>query len=161
MGDRIKILNSCADYNDYCIKNGISLGKLEENDIIAIPALYNKDYYFAQETVDFIKYCRENDDEHKYDILSDGDIRVRSLHSFDIWMPIVLITQSILLPLAINMVSNYIWDKKKGREKDEAEVDITFIVKKGNKEKSLYYKGSAKGFKESFKMIDLNKMWEE
>lgn len=161
MGDNIKILSSCADYNDYCIKNGISLGKLEENDIIAIPALYNQDYLFAQETVDFIKYCREKDNEHKYDILSDGDIRVRSLHSFDIWMPIVLITQSVLLPFAINIVSNYIWDKLKGREQDEAEVDMTFIVKEGNKEKSIHYKGSAKEFKESFEMIDLNKMWEE
>lgn len=161
MGDKIKILSSSINYNDYCNKNGISLGKLEEYDIIAIPASYNQDYLFAQETVDFIKYCREKDSEHKYDILSDGDIMVRSLHSFDIWMPIILITQSILLPLAINMVSNYIWDKIKGREKDDADVDMTFIVKKGNREKALHYKGSAKEFKESFEMIDLNKMWEE
>lgn len=73
-------------------KKGISLAKLEENDIIAIPALYDQDYLFAQETVDFIKYCREKDNEHKYDIFSDGDIVIRSLHSFDIWMPIVFDT---------------------------------------------------------------------
>lgn len=87
----IIISSSCVDYNDYCEKQGISLAKLEENDIIAIPALYDQDYLFAQETVDFIKYCREKDNEHKYDIFSDGDIVIRSLHSFDIWIPMLIV----------------------------------------------------------------------
>lgn len=161
MDNNIIISSSYVDYNDYCEKKGISLVKLEENDIIAIPVSYNQDYLFAQETVDFIKYCREKDNEHKYDILSDGDIVIRSLHSFDIWMPIIFVAQSILLPIAINMVSNYIWEKTKGREKEEVEIDMTFIVKNGKKEKSIHYKGNAKEFKDSFERIDLNKMWEE
>ncbi len=76
-------------------------------------------------------------------------------------MPIIFIAQSVLLPFAINMVSNYIWEKMKGRETENAEVDMTFIVKNGKKEKSIHYKGDAKTFKESFEKIDLNKMWEE
>lgn len=161
MDNNIKITNIYIDYDNYYEKTGVSSKKIEENDFIAIPILYNQDYLFAQETVDFIKYCREKDIEHKYDILSDGDISVRSLHSFDIWMPVVFVAQSILLPFAINMVSNYIWEKIKGREKEEAEIDITFIVKNGEKEKSIHYKGNAKQFKDSFEKIDLNKMWEE
>ena len=161
MKNDITIKNSSMDVYDYCEKNGISLAKIEENEFVAVPASYEQGHFFAQETIDFLKFCRENDSNHKYDILSDGDITVRSLHSFDIWMPIIFIAQSVLLPFAINMVSNYIWEKMKGRETENAEVDMTFIVKNGKKEKSIHYNGDAKTFKESFEKIDLNKMWEE
>ena len=110
------------------------------------------------ETIDFIKYCRLNDAEHTYDVLADGDISVRSLHSFDIWMPVIWVASNILLPFAINMVCNYIAEKRKGREKEETQVDVTFIVKSKGKEKSLHYKGDAVAFKESFEKIDLNDM---
>ncbi|MBT9939662.1 hypothetical protein [Anaerostipes hadrus] len=161
MKNDITIKNSSRDVYDYCKKNGISLEKIEENEFVAVPGSHEQGYFFAQETIDFLKFCRENDSNHKYDILLDGDITVRSLHSFDIWMPIIFIGQNVLLPFAINMVSNYIVEKMKGRETEEAEVDMTFIVKNGKKEKSIHYKGDAKTFKESFEKIDLNKMWEE
>ena len=161
MKDDIIIGNSSIDIYEYCDKKGVSVTKIEENEFIAIPAPYEQEHYFAQETIDFLKFCRENDSEHKYDILSDGDIAVRSLHSFDIWMPIIFVAQSILLPVAINIVSNYIWEKMQGREKEDAQVDVTFLVKNGKKEKSIHYNGDAKTFKESFEKIDLNKMWEE
>lgn len=161
MKSDITIKNSSMDIYDYCEKNGISLAKIEENEFVAVPASYERDHFFAQETIDFLKFCRENDSAHKYDILSDGDITVRSLHSFDIWMPIILITKKALFSFAIDMVSNYIWEKMKGRETEDAEVDMTFIVKNGEKEKSIHYNGDAKTFKESFEKIDLNKMWEE
>lgn len=35
------------------------------------------------------------------------------------------------------MVSNYIWEKMQGREKEEAQDDITFVVKNGKKFYSL------------------------
>ena len=161
MKNDITIKNSSRDVYDYCKKNGISLEKIEENEFVAVPGSHEQGYFFAQETIDFLKFCRENDSNHKYDILLDGDITVRSLHSFDIWMPIIFIGQNVLLPFAINMVSNYIVEKMKGRETEEVEVDMTFIEKNGKKEKSIHYKGDAKTFKESFEKIDLNKMWEE
>lgn len=83
---------------------------------------------------------------------------MRSLHSFDIWMPVIWVASNILLPFAINMVCNYIAEKRKGREKEETQVDVTFIVKSKGKEKSLHYKGDAVAFKESFEKIDLNDM---
>ena len=53
---------------------------------------------------------------------------------------------------------NEISDKLKGREKEEANVDVTMIVKRKNEEKTIHYHGDAKTFKESFEKIDLNKM---
>lgn len=90
--------------------------------------------------------------------MADGDIKVRSLHSFDIWLLIIWIANNILLPMVINMVCNYIWEKRKGHEKEETQVDVTFIVKSKGMEKSIYFKGDADTFKDKFKKIDLNKI---
>lgn len=58
----------------------------------------------------------------------------------------------------VRSACNYIAEKRKGREKEETQVDVTFIVKSKGKEKSLHYKGDAVAFKESFEKIDLNDM---
>lgn len=137
----------------------ITQEKLTSMDFLAVPMRYQEhEYYFAQETIDFLKYCRQTDLDHSYDYLADGDIKVRSLHSFDIWMPIIWVASNVLLPIAVNMVSNYIWEKRKGHENEDTQVDVTFIVKSKGKEKSIHYKGDAETFKEQFKKIDINKM---
>lgn len=76
-----------ADFNEYFDISNASdetKEKFETKDFLVVPSKYqDKEYYFAQEAIDFIKYCRLNDAEHTYDVLADGDISVRSLHSFD------------------------------------------------------------------------------
>lgn len=133
--------------------------KLETVNFLAVPAKHvDGEFYYAQETIDFIKFCRQNDPDHSFDVLADGNVKLRSLHSFDIWLPIIWVATEVLLPIAINVVSNFISDKLKGREKEEANVDVTMIVKRKNEEKTIHYHGDAKTFKESFEKIDLNKM---
>ena len=125
---------------------------------MVLPTKYDDNhFYFAQESINFIKFCRNSSDK-RIDILSDGDIQVRSLHSFDIWLPVIWVATSVLLPLAINLVSNYIYDKLKGREEEASQVDVTFIVKREEEEKCLHYKGDAKTFKDKFDKIDLNNL---
>ena len=132
--------------------------RINSADILAVPANYGPDeYYFGQETIDFIKYCRQSDPEHTYDVLAD-EVKSLSLHSFDIWMPVLYVASSVLLPFVINMVSNYIWEKRKGREKEETEVDVTFLVDNKGTKKSIHYKGDAKTFKETFDKIDISKL---
>lgn len=46
----------------------------------------------------------------------------------------------------------------KGRENEQANVNVTFLTKKGEEEKYIHYSGDAKTFKESFDKIDLNNM---
>ena len=131
---------------------------MNQNDFMVLPTKYDDNhFYFAQESINFIKFCRNSSDK-RIDILSDGDIQVRSLHSFDIWLPVIWVATSVLLPLAINLVSNYIYDKLKGREEEASQVDVTFIVKREEEEKCLHYKGDAKTFKDKFDKIDLNNL---
>lgn len=162
MNNDIKILKSTTDFNMYFAANSISeetQKKLTSTDFLVVPSKHKeKEYYFAQESISFVKFCRQNNIKNSIDLLADSDIQIRSLHSFDIWMPIIWIAEFVLLPIAINLVSDYIKDKIKGREKEEAKVDVTFIVKRKNEEKTIHYSGDAKTFKESFEKIDLNKM---
>lgn len=162
MANPISILNTNTNFNNYYTTNSISNDaqrKLTTTDFVVVPTEYkDNEFFFAQESISFIKFCRQNDPDHSYDLLADHDIQVRSLHSFDIWMPVIWVASSILLPFAINMVSSYVYDKLKGREKEDAQVDVTFIVKRDHEEKTIHYSGDARTFKESFEKIDLNNM---
>ena len=73
-------------------------------------------------------------------------------------MPIIFIGSNVVLPFAINMVSSYIFEKMKGREEENAKVNVTFIVRRENEEKELHYNGDAKAFREAFEKVDLNNM---
>ena len=157
----ITIERNSIDIYDYCRKNGVCVEKIEDNEFIAFPKPYGDKFFFAQETIDFLKFCRENDSMHKYDILANKEVEIRSLHSFDIWMPVIFAVQDVLCPIIVNMISDYIKEKMKGRQKEEAQVDVTLIVQNDDKNMSLHYKGDAKTFKDSFEKIDFNKIWEK
>jgi hypothetical protein len=146
-------------FEDYSISNDTK-DKLDESDILILPFPYeNSKYYFAQEAVNFTKYCRSINNNVKTDILADNDkIEVRSLHSFDIWMPIIWIASEIIFPIAIGLVTNYIYERMKGREKEGCTVKLTFIVRDGKKTKELHYDGDAKAFNETFEKIDIHKL---
>lgn len=162
MTNNIKISSTVTGFSAYFATNCISQetqSKLSTTDFLVLPSKYSEnEYLFAQESIEFIKFCRKKNTENSIDLLADSDIRIRSLHSFDIWMPVIWIAKFILLPIAINLVSDYICEKIKGREKEDAKVDVTFVVKRDGEEKTLHYSGDAKAFKKSFEKIDLNKL---
>ena len=161
MKDSFTVVENNFSFEDYFATKNVSENvkeKLFTSDIVAVPIKRsNNNYYFAQETIDFIKYCRQHDSEHAYDVLAD-DVEVLSLHSFDIWMPVLYIASNYLLPVALGLVSNYIWDKLKGREKEPANVDVTFIVEENGTKKTIHYSGDAKTFQEKFEKIDINNL---
>lgn len=159
--DNIEIA-TCNDLvNGILASSSISKSRetLDNYDCIVLPSPYKEnEYYYAQETIDFIKFCRESDDQFTIGTLNDGNVEIRSLHSFDIFMPILWITTEMLLPIASGIVSNYIFDKMKGREHEEANVELSFIVNHNDEKKMLHYKGPANEFKEAFDTIDLSKL---
>ena len=87
-----------------------------------------------------------------------SNIKIRSLHSFDIWMPIIWVGSSLALPVIVNLVSNYIWEKLRGREQEDAKVNVTIMVQRGQNTTELHYDGDAKTFKETFEKIDITKV---
>ncbi|MBQ5995539.1 MAG: hypothetical protein IJL63_06765 [Clostridia bacterium] len=161
--DEITISNSSTRFDDYiekCSNSKKVAAKFDNSDILILPTKYeNDEYYFAQESIDFIKFCRQYNDSNSIDILSDNDIKMRSLHSFDLWMPVIWVASNVVLPIVVGLVTNYIYDKLKGRENEDAQIDITFMVNRdGEEDKIIHYKGDAKTFEKTFNKIDINKM---
>ncbi|HEK8703706.1 hypothetical protein C3O98_04695 [Clostridioides difficile] len=162
----MKMTHSAVGYSEYSLQEYYEKDSLSEEcqkkvgttDILIMPYKYNEEFYFADETVSFYKFCKSRNVEYNIDILADENVKVRSLHSFDIWMPLIFVATNILLPIAINIVSDYIIQKRKGREDEPCDVDITFKVKHGDDFKELRYKGSAEAFKDNFEKIDINNL---
>ena len=162
MENSLIIKETINPFDYYLEENNISKDtreKLNSTDILAVPKEYNDgQYYFAQETITFLKYCRQTNPKYTTDILSDGDIEVRTLHSFDIWMPVIWIGSFVIFPIVINIVSNFLSEKMRGREQESIKVDITIMIKKGKQTKEIHYNGDAKTFKEIFDEIDIMKL---
>ncbi len=144
----------CLAKKDSSIKE-----KLNTYDFIILPHKYSEEqYYYAQESVELLKFSKSFDKTRKIDILDNGDIEMRSLHSFDIWLPVIWVAQYVLLPAAISLVMNYVYDKLRGRENEKPVIDVTFEVKDGKKAKTLHFKGDLEGFKDKFEKINLSKL---
>ncbi len=131
----------------------------EGEKIIICPKRNTNDgnYYYSQDAIDFIKFSREQETDCSIDLLSE-EVKVLSLHSADIWVPVIWIAKNVVLPFVISLVANYIFDRMKGRENDQAQVDFTAIVGNGKKKKEIHYKGPAKEFKETFEKMDISKL---
>ena len=162
MIEGLKITNSMKEIKDYFMEKEVSdqlKEKMNNNDMIVLPYKYGDgEYYYAQETINFLKYSRQTNQKLTIDILPDGDIKVRSLHSSDIWMPFLWIGSSIVLPLLVNLVSNYIWDKIRGREQENSNIHVTIMVQQGQNSKELQYNGDVKNFIETFEKIDFTQL---
>jgi hypothetical protein len=119
---------------------------------------------FQPDTINFYKYVKQKSNDYRVEIFENKeDVRILSLHSFDIWLPTMWIANIILLPIAINLVSSYVYDKLKGRNKDEATVQLRIVIEDKSKGKSasIFYKGPGKELKENFEKIDASKLWED
>ncbi len=119
---------------------------------------------FQPDTINFYKYVKQKNNDYKIELFENKeDLKILSLHSFDIWLPTIWIASAILLPFVINLVSSYVYDKLNGREKEEVTVQLRVVIENQNKGKSasIFYKGPGKELKETFEKIDVNKFWED
>jgi hypothetical protein len=109
------------------------------------------------ETYRFAKWMKKNSNIVVEVAKADG---VKSLHSFDFWMPIVFLASDVTLPIYLGVVSNYIYDCLRGALKhDRADVHIEAYYKDSHEEhiRKFSYSGSIEGLKKITKSIDLNK----
>ena len=111
-----------------------------------------------KEAGSFSKWLRQNHpnikvyvpEGHKKLVLKDNDF----------WFPLVFLASDITLPVYINIVSNYIYDRMRGslsNEKSRVHLKAEFQDKKNDVTKKFHYDGDVEGLQESVKKFDLNK----
>lgn len=110
------------------------------------------------QTYGFAKWIRKNRKDITINVAqSEG---VRSLHSDDLWMPIVILASDIPMQVFLGLVSSYIYDRIKGALKhDKTNIHIQAYYKETAEgvTKKFSYAGSVEGFEKVAKNFNVNK----
>jgi hypothetical protein len=106
---------------------------------------------------DFSKWLKCNHSEVNLAIdRGDGTLVLRSS---DFWMPLVFLASDIALPIYLNLVSNYIYDRMKGalrNEKARVHLEAVFHDDKEGVSKKFRYEGDVESLQKIIKKFDLN-----
>ena len=113
------------------------------------------DILYPENTKELLRYFESNG--FKIDVpCSENDYKEIELHDSLIDLGIFLLN-SAFLPIFLNLISSFLYDKfkKKGKDPSEAEAKIVINIEE-NKSKSIRfeYKGTAKGLVDSLKQIE-------
>ncbi len=138
-------------------KRYLDILQTQEDKVLCIPnrIINPDDNYLMPETYDFAKWVRRNVPEVAIAV-EEGD-GVKDLRSGDFWFPVILLIGDVSLQIAVNIVSNYIYDKIKGKlQHDPVSVHLeTIFQDKGKKEiKKFSYNGSLEGLEKIKSNID-------
>lgn len=131
--------------------------------IIIIPTSTEADEkLLSTYTGDFAKWIKCNNDDIKIETLPhDKKIELRSE---EFWLPLVFLGQDIALPVYLNMVSSYLYEKTKGAlatDRNRVSLSAKYFNKHTGTYKEFNFKGSADSFQKNFKKIDMNKFYDE
>ncbi len=111
---------------------------------------------------DFSKWLNSNRPEINLTIdKGDGTLVLRSS---DFWLPLVFLASDVALPIYLNLVSNYLYDRMKGalrNEKPRVHLEAVFHDEKEGISKKFSYEGDADGLQKAIKKFDLNRFLDE
>jgi hypothetical protein len=110
----------------------------------------------------FAKWIRTQDS--KINVELDDKIHRLVLRSGDVWLPLVFLSSDIALPIYLNLVSSFIWDKMKGALKgDTVRVHLSaeYEDKVSGTVKRFNFEGDADSLQKAIKRFDLNRFLDE
>lgn len=108
------------------------------------------------DTGDFVKWLKSASPELHIDI---QEARRLVLHSNDVWMPLVFLAKDIGLPLYLNLVSSYLYDRFKAAIRgDKARVHLKaeYLDTNSGVVKRFTFEGDHDALKDAIKKFDLN-----
>jgi hypothetical protein len=86
------------------------------------------------------------------------------LRSSEYWLPLAFLASDITLPIYLNLVSNYLYDRMKGSlagEKPRINFSATYADKKSGITKRFNFSGDADSLKTVIKKFDLNEFMDD
>ncbi|EJL29090.1 hypothetical protein [Brevibacillus sp. BC25] len=109
---------------------------------------------FPEETRDFFEYLREN--SVKFGVISDICIsdekfQALELHADVMNLPEMLVNLYVL-PITINLVSSYLYEKMRTRKSD-LKIKVGIVVESNGSSKRISYEGDADKFKETIETV--------
>ncbi|PHR85443.1 MAG: hypothetical protein COA59_00305 [Colwellia sp.] len=104
-------------------------------------------------TIDDVYEYFSQSEELAFDVYSDDeDINYLSLHSDSFWLGTFIIS-SVISPVFIGLLTNYIYDKLKAKKEDQISIEV--IVDSGTKKsKSIRFRGKVEGLDKAIEAIN-------
>ncbi|MBI5591463.1 MAG: hypothetical protein HY881_13375 [Deltaproteobacteria bacterium] len=120
-----------------------------------------EDVVAQPDTGDFVKWIKKNNPEiavetQKYQ-------KHLALRSNDFWLPIVFLASDVTLPIYLNLVANYLYDKAKGLlkgEQNRVHFSAVYEDKTTGTTKNFIFEGSEEALQKAIKKFDVNKFLE-
>lgn len=106
---------------------------------------------------DFTKWLKRNHPVIPVS-MNKGD-GILDLRSSDIWMPLVFLASDVSVPIFLNLVSNYVYDRMKGalkNDKARVHLDVIYRDEKSGVTKEFRYEGFIEDLQKVIKKFDLN-----
>jgi len=122
----------------------------EIDDIVAKP-----------DTGEFVKWIKKNNPEVPIETKKYNKQLV--LHSNDFWLPIVFLASDVTLPIYLNLVASYLYDKSKSLLKGEQNrVHFSAVYEDRNtgSTKKFVFDGNEEALQKTIKKFDVNKFME-
>lgn len=138
--------------NDLNMPEGLA-ESIESANILLLPNKYDlfDEIAFPEGTIEFFDFIRESPDKDtQVEILADDEtFQLLQLHSSAVELAQIILVSGIL-PIALGLITNYMYDLLKKRNQNDVDVKVDIICedKKGNKR--LKYEGPVSGLKAAF-----------
>lgn len=111
---------------------------------------------------DFAKWLRAYDPSVKVALNTKAPILV--LRSSDVWLAFAFLANDIALPIYLNLVASYLYEKMKGTLKGETtrvHLCAEYEDKVHGKIKQFSFEGDVEALQKAIKQFDLNKFFDE
>lgn len=136
----------------------------KKNGIVFVPALYGQldQPVIMADTGDFIKWLKSESPNIEVDTNTTSPKLV--LRSGDYWLPLAYLASDVTLPVYLNLVSSYLYEKARGALKgDSTRVHLSAVYEdiETGKIKRFRFEGDTESLKSAIKRFDLNKFLDE
>lgn len=122
----------------------------------------SKQVVLKSEAGDFAKWLRVHDSA--INVVMDAKAPKLVLRSSDVWLPLAFLASDIALPIYLNLVASYLYEKMKGALKGETtrvHLCVEFSDNVNGKIKRFNFEGDTESLQKAIKRFDLNDFFDE
>ena len=132
-------------------------------DVALVPESYREicGLSMKPDAAAFAKWLKNKKSELRVD-MRKADSQVK-LYSNDVWLPLVYLASDFALPVFLNLVASYLYDRMKGAlrgEKKRVHLEVMYEDKQAGIVKKFCFEGEVESLEKAVKKIDVNQLME-
>lgn len=157
---------SSADLSVHTVENDtayLEYLKSTQSGIGLIPEPYGEaPLSLKSDGIDFAKWVKQTNPELSISLPTSSP-KV-SLHSSDVWLPLIYLAGETSMSIFLGMISSYLYDKAKGKllsDKPKIHLSVMYQNKKDGVTKRFDFSGDSDSLSKATKRFDLDNFFDE